>query len=67
MTRQELQDYADATAAALGVPIPPEYREGVINNLETIFAQSARLMSLTLGPLDEAAPVFRADDASTRG
>ena len=67
MTQQALQNYADATAAALGVPIPAEYRDGVLQNLETIFAQSARLMSLALGPQDEAAPVFRADDTSTRG
>ncbi len=65
MTRAELDNYAEATTAALGVPIPPEYRDGVINNLETIFAQSTRLMSLKLGPLEEAAPVFRADNEST--
>lgn len=67
MTRQALEAYADASAAALGVPIPSEYRAGVISNLETIFAQSARLMSLALEPQDEAAPVFRAGDASRRG
>lgn len=64
MKRHELQNYADTMAAILGLRIPAEYREGVINNLETIFAQSARLMSLQLGPLDEAAPVFRANDES---
>ena len=64
MNRQSLEHYADAAASALGVPIPAAYRAGVISNLETIFAQSTRLMSLALRPQDEAAPVFRADDDS---
>jgi hypothetical protein len=67
MTRQALEAYADASAVALAVPIPSEYRNGVINNLETIFAQSVRLMSLSLEPQDEAAPIFRADDVSRLG
>lgn len=50
----------DALAAALGIPLHPDFREGVAANL----AISLRLASLVAAfPLDDAeelAPVFRA-------
>ena len=64
MTRDELEQYVDASSRALGLRIDARHREGVVGNLEAIFAQAARLMPLTLGPLDEAAPVFRPEEPS---
>ena len=64
MTRDELEHYVDASSSALGLRIDARHREGVVGNLEAIFAQAARLMPLALGPLEEAAPVFRPEDPS---
>jgi hypothetical protein len=64
MTREELEQYVEATSRALGMRIEARHRDGVVGNLEAIFAQAAKLMPLPLDPLEEAAPVFRPEDSS---
>jgi hypothetical protein len=51
--------YVDAASAAVCLPIPEEYRQGVIDNLASIFRQTEGLMALELDSAEEAAPVFR--------
>ncbi|MCW2362747.1 MULTISPECIES: DUF4089 domain-containing protein [Sphingobium] len=51
--------YVAAAPEIIGLPVPAEYREGVINNLHLILVQSAPLLALELDPALEAAPVFR--------
>ncbi|MGE3303078.1 MAG: DUF4089 domain-containing protein [Hyphomonadaceae bacterium] len=60
MDDEALAAYADAVSAAIGLPIPPEYRANVIANLKIILNQSAPLMALTFADTEESAPVFRA-------
>jgi hypothetical protein len=64
MTRDELEQYVDASSRALGMRIEARHRDGVVGNLEAIFAQAGKLMPLALDPLEEAAPVFRPEDPS---
>jgi hypothetical protein len=51
--------YVDAASAAVNLPIPEAYRQGVVDNLAAIFRQSEGLMALELEIAEEAAPVFR--------
>ncbi|NJK27613.1 MAG: DUF4089 domain-containing protein [Coleofasciculaceae cyanobacterium SM2_3_26] len=59
MNREQLAEYVDRTAAFIGLPLDPEHRPGVIENLE----RSARIAELFLEfPLPdtiEAAAIFR--------
>ena len=41
-----------------GIDIPPEYRDGVATQLETLMAQAALVMSFSLPDATEPAPVF---------
>jgi hypothetical protein len=57
--KPEIAAYVDAAAQMVGLPIAPQYREGVIANME----RTAQIAALALAePLPddlEAAPVFR--------
>lgn len=59
MAGRWMDNYADATSKAIGLPIPAEFRAAVIANLEMIFAQSAGLMALSLDPKEEVASIFQ--------
>ena len=54
-----MEDYTDAVSAAIGLPIPAEFKAAVVANLEMIFAQSAELMALPLRQEEEVASIFR--------
>jgi Protein of unknown function (DUF4089) len=49
----------DIAAALIGLPIDPEYRSGVIFNLERIARMAALVMEFPLSYDAEPAPVFR--------
>jgi hypothetical protein len=51
--------YADHAAAAIGLPLAPEHREGVIANLARIAQVAAAVNSIPLTDTDEVAEVFR--------
>jgi hypothetical protein len=53
-----LEAYVDATAAALGLPIAPEHRPGVVRYMALVAGLAPRVMDFPLGPADEAANVF---------
>jgi len=59
LDRQRIAAFADAAALVIGLPIPDECRDGVIDNLHMIFRQSSALAMLPLDLTDEAAAVFR--------
>jgi len=58
MDQHRIGVYVDAASEAVGLLIPAEYRQGVVENLQAILVQSAGLMALELDPTEEAAPVF---------
>jgi len=49
--------YVDETAPLIGLPIPPECREGVARNLAGLLAAGALLGEFSVGET-ETAPVF---------
>jgi Protein of unknown function (DUF4089) len=49
----------DTVVALIGLPIDPEYRSGVIFNLERIARMAALVMEFPLPDDAEPAPVFR--------
>ena len=55
----DLDAYVTATAAALGLPIAPESRALVTENVARLMAAAALVMDLPLPEDVEAAPVFR--------
>lgn len=50
--------YVDATAALLGLPIAPEYRDGVLMYFGIAAGMAALVMELPLAAEDEPAEVF---------
>jgi 1-carboxybiuret hydrolase subunit AtzG-like protein len=50
--------YVDAAAAALGLPLAPAHRPGVIANMERIAGLALLVMELPLDEATEPAPVF---------
>lgn len=57
--REGVAAYVAAAPELIGLPVPAQYREGVIANLHLMLVQSAPLLALELDPAQEAAPVFR--------
>jgi hypothetical protein len=57
--RDEVAAYVDAAPEVVGLPVPEQYREGVISTLHLILIQSAPLLALELDRAQEYAPVFR--------
>ena len=53
----EVARYVDEVGPLLGLPIPPECREGVARNLAALLAAGALLGDFPLGDA-ETAPVF---------
>jgi hypothetical protein len=52
-------DYVDIASAAIGLPIDPSLRAGVVANLERMAQVAQVLDSVVLTDTDEAAGVFR--------
>ena len=61
LSRPDIEALADASAAAIGLPLAHEHRPGVLLNLERIAALAQSLMEFPLGEDVEPAPVFRHD------
>lgn len=59
MTADEIEAYLDATAAALGLPIAPGHRAGVLAYLQLAAEFAAQLDAVALTPQDEPALSFR--------
>ncbi|MDB5395652.1 MAG: hypothetical protein JWM91_3158 [Rhodospirillales bacterium] len=59
MTTSEVAAYVDATGIVLNLDLPPEYRAGVVANLERLFQLGDEVMSFPLPDDTEVAPVFR--------
>jgi len=51
--------YVDTVAQAVALPILPAHRQGVMDNVRMILAQSEALMALQLGDDEEMGPMFR--------
>lgn len=49
--------YVDESAPLIGLPIPPECRDGVVRNLAGLLAAGASLSEFPVGEA-ETAPVF---------
>jgi hypothetical protein len=58
MEPERIEAYVDAAAAALGVPLLPEHRPGVLRYFALAAELAELVMAAPLGPLDEPAPVF---------
>jgi hypothetical protein len=53
-----LEHYVDHAAQLMGLSIAPDYRPGVIENMETLMAIAQMIHEFPLAPDVEAAPVF---------
>jgi hypothetical protein len=53
-----IAEYLDQTAKIIDLPIDPEYREGVISNLERIAELAKLITEFPLNEKTEIAPVF---------
>jgi hypothetical protein len=61
MTRSGIERYVDEAAAAIGVPLDPAHRPGVVANFERLAQAAALVEGLDLGPEVEPAPRFGHD------
>jgi hypothetical protein len=52
------EGYADQVSAALRLPLSPDHRLGVAQNLQRAAAIAAPLLALELSSASEAAPIF---------
>ena len=50
--------YVDQAATIVGLPIPPEYHQGVVENFERITIVAQQVMDFPLPEDTEIAPVF---------
>ena len=60
MNEAEFEAFLDASAAALGLTIAPEWREAVRANLAVTFRMGALVLDFPLPDEAEPAPVFAA-------
>lgn len=51
--------YVEQTAQLLGIKIPEEYQEGVVENMTQLSAIAQQVMEFPLPPNIEIAPVFK--------
>ena len=58
MTPAEIEAFVDAAAAALGLPIAPEHRPGVLHYFALAAGFAAQLDAVALSPQDESALSF---------
>ncbi len=57
-SEQDLSTFVDQTARLIGLPIPADYRQGVIDNFERIAAIAQLVTEFPLPEDTEIAPVF---------
>ncbi len=55
---QDLSTFVDQAALLVGLPIPTEYRQGVIDNFERIAAIAQLVTEFPLPEETEIAPIF---------
>ena len=55
----DVERYADAAAQALGLPLAPEHRSGVLRYLQMVAQMAPRVMDFPLSPAEESGTVFR--------
>jgi len=60
MTRDPLDDFIDAAARALALPVEPDWKPAVAANLRATLEHAACVEALTLPDDAEPAPVFKA-------
>lgn len=58
MTEEQIEALVDASAAALGLPIAPEHRPGVLRYFALAAGFAAQLDAVPLAPHDEPAVSF---------
>ena len=58
MKPADIAAHVDATAALIGLPIPAEYREGVLRYFGIAAMLASLVMDHPLTPEDEPAPAF---------
>ena len=58
MTRDQIEAYVDAAANAIGLPIAPEHRAGVITNFERTAQFAALINEFALPEWLEPAAIF---------
>lgn len=56
--KQDLSTFVDQTALLIGLPIPTEYRQDVIDNFERIAAIAQLVTEFPLPEDTEIAPIF---------
>ena len=56
----DFEAYMDAAAMLIGLPIAPEQRQGVVQNLERIAQMAALVEAFPLPDEIEPSPMFRA-------
>ncbi|MGJ3250922.1 MAG: DUF4089 domain-containing protein [Elainellaceae cyanobacterium] len=61
---RHVEQYVDAAAHLVGLSIAPEYRSGVVENVETLVAIAQSVMEFSLPADLEAAPSFYPDPQS---
>ena len=55
----DVERYAEAAAQALGLPLAPEHRPGVLRYLQMVAQMAPRVMDFPLSPAEESGNVFR--------
>jgi hypothetical protein len=60
MTRDPLDDFIDAAARALGLPLEPNWKPAVAANLRVTLEHAASVEAFALPDDAEPAPVFKA-------
>jgi hypothetical protein len=60
MTKSDLDAYIDAAAAALNIPVKPEWKSEIRANLEVTFKLGALVAEKELPDDAEPAPVYKA-------
>lgn len=53
-----MDDFVEVMSELVGLPIPEEYREGVVANMERIHTVAQFVLEFSLPDEIEAAPVF---------
>lgn len=66
MTRDQIEAYVDAAAEAIGLPIEPEHRAGVIANFERTAQFAALVNEFELPESLESAAIFHLTISSTQ-
>jgi hypothetical protein len=59
VAKHKFDDYLDAAAALVGLPIASDYRPGVLLNLERLAAMAALVEGAPLDREAEPAPIYR--------